>query len=77
MSMAASQVRLSVLCLTAICVVSFIPDSVPAQQLAEVDSAALKLAKAEKKAAKRAEESAPFYSAETPMEMSLTRTSGA
>jgi hypothetical protein len=72
MSVAASQFRFSVLCLTAVCVVSSIPCEAPAQQLASTDSAALKLAKAEKKAVKRAENAAPFYSAETPMEMSLT-----
>src|SRR6478672_706791 len=72
MSMAAPQARLLVLCLTAVCLVPSAPDGASAQAFAAVDSAALKLQKAEKKAAKRAENSATFYSAETPMEMSLT-----
>jgi hypothetical protein len=72
MSMAAPQIRLSVLCLVAIFVIPPITDAASAQQFAAVDSAAIKLAKAEKKAVKRAENAAPFYSADTPMEMSLT-----
>lgn len=72
MSMAARQIRLSVVCLTAISGVTLIGQPTQAQSLASVDSAAIKFASAQKKAVHRADESEPFYSANEPLELKLT-----
>lgn len=68
MSMAALRFRLSVLCLTAMSSVTL----APRQASAQMDSAAIKRASAQKKAVNRAKESAPFYSASDALEITLT-----
>lgn len=74
MSMAAPQIRLSVLCVTAVFGVALTaaPAHAQGQVLVPVDSAALKFASAQRKAVNRANESAPFYSAADPLEIKLT-----
>ena len=67
MSMTAPRVWLSALCLT---VVAALPPTETA--IAQQDSIAIKLANAQRKAAARAAESARFYQADRPLEISLT-----
>jgi len=68
MSMTASRVWLSAFCLTPVIGASLTTSSALAQQ----DSIAVKLAVAQRKAAARATESAPFYAAAQPLEIKLT-----
>ena len=78
MSVAALQIRLSVLCLASLYGVALAAQSssgvtrVAQSPSSAEDSAAAKFANAQKKAVNRAKESEPFYSAADPLEIKLT-----